>query len=209
MDEPDRIDALISILHEIYGILTWWEAPPEEVVIGAVLTQQTRWENVLVALSRLRSAGLITLSTIMAADSEDLESCIRCTGFYRVKSARLRRLASFICDRHGGIAMLDQIPTGTLRDALLTVNGVGEETADSILCYGLNRTAFVIDAYTRKICRCAGISVPDSQLRELFIRALSSDSVHLRSCHGQIVEYAKEYCSKKRCQECRIQILKG
>lgn len=209
MDERDRIQTIISILNETYGTLSWWDAPFEEVVIGSILTQQTRWENVEVALSRLRSAGLNTLSSIATAEPAELESCIRCTGFYRVKSARLRRLASFILEEYGEKNRIDQIPTDILRRSLLTVNGVGEETADSILSYGLLRETFVIDAYTRRICSCAGISLPDDQVRRIFTSALSSDTLLLRSCHGQIVEYAKEYCSKKRCQECRIWNVKG
>jgi len=208
MDERGRIDSLISVLNETYGTLSWWDAPFEEVVIGSILTQQTRWENVEVALTRLRSAGLNTLAAIAAADPADLESCIRCCGFYRVKSARLRRLASFILEEYNEKNRIDQIPTDVLRRSLLTVNGVGEETADSILCYGLLRETFVIDAYTRRICNCAGVSLPDEQLRRIFLSALGSNNLHLRSCHGQIVEYAKQYCSKKRCQECRIRILR-
>ncbi|HIJ06961.1 MAG: HhH-GPD family protein [Methanomicrobiales archaeon 53_19] len=207
MDEKDCIKSLISVLNKTYGTISWWDAPFDEVAIGAILTQQTRWENVEAALTRLRSAGLNTLAAITTADPADLESCIRCTGFYRVKSARLRRLASFILEEYDEKNRIDQIPTDVLRRSLLTVNGVGEETADSILCYGLHRKTFVIDAYTRRICTCAGISLPDNQLRHFFISALGSNTRLLRSCHGQIVEYAKEYCSKKRCQECRIRIL--
>lgn len=207
MDERDRIDTLISVLNETYGTFPWWDAPFDEVVIGAILTQQTRWENVEAALTRLRLAGLNTLAAIAGADPADLESCIRCTGFYRVKSARLHKLATFFLDQYHELKEIDLIPTDLLRRSLLTVNGVGEETADSILCYGLFRETFVIDAYTRRICTCAGVSLTDDQLRRIFLSALGSDNRLLRSCHGQIVEYAKEYCSKKRCQECRIRIL--
>jgi len=207
MDEKDRIESLISVLNETYGTFPWWEAPFEEVAIGAILTQQTRWENVEAALTRLRSVGLNTLAAIAAANPAELESCIRCTGFYRVKSARLHQLATFFQNQYPEIKEIDLIPTDLLRDSLLTVKGVGEETADSILCYGLFRDTFVIDAYTRRICTCAGVSLPDDQLRRLFLSALGSDNQLLRSCHGQIVEYAKEYCSKKRCQECRVRNL--
>ncbi len=207
MDERDHIESLISVLNETYGTISWWDAPFDEVAIGAILTQQTRWENVETALNRLRSAGLNTLAAIAAADPADLESCIRGTGFYRVKSARLRRLATFFLDQYGGMEEIDLIPTDLLRRSLLTVNGVGEETADSILCYGLLRETFVIDSYTRRICTCAGVSLPADRLRRIFLSALGSNTHLLRSCHGQIVEYAKEYCNKKRCQECRIRNL--
>jgi len=207
MDERNHIESLISVLNETYGTVSWWDAPFDEVAIGAILTQQTRWENVEAALTHLRSAGLNTLAAIAAVDPAELETCIRCTGFYRVKSARLRRLATFFLNQYREMEEIDLIPTDLLRRSLLTVNGVGEETADSILCYGLFRETFVIDAYTRRICTCAGVSLPDDQVRRIFLSALGFDNHLLRSCHGQIVEYAKEYCTKKRCQECRIRML--
>ncbi|MCQ1539500.1 Fe-S cluster assembly protein HesB [Methanocalculus taiwanensis] len=206
MDNRKKILSIISILNERYGTLSWWDASFDGVVIGAILTQQTRWDNVERAFGKLKSAGIETLASVIATDPAILESCIRCTGFYRVKAHRLQNLAQFILGLDEDIK---QIPTYELRKLLLTVKGVGEETADSILCYGLFRDTFVIDAYTRRICGCAEISASDDQLRSLFLSALSSDNALLRSCHGQIVEYAKEYCTKKRCPECIIQILNG
>lgn len=225
MDDRQRVQALIALLDETYGRLSWWDAPFDEIVIGAILTQQTRFENVEKAISRLREAGICTLSKIVAADRDLLEECIRCTGFYRVKAERLTGLAAFICTvceesptddegevRPGGREstvpeLLPGMPTEALREALLSVKGVGEETADSILCYGLKRNVFVLDAYTHRISACAGITVQKNRLRELFSEELAHDNDLLRSCHGQLVEYAKEYCNTKRCLECRIMTL--
>jgi len=207
MNETDRVHNLISFLDSGYGYIDWWNAGFDEVVIGAILTQQTRWENVTSALRRLSEADLNTLESICTAEPEMIEACIRCTGFYRIKTARLRRLAGFIINELG--STIREIPTDELREALLTINGVGEETADSILCYGLFRETFVIDAYTRKVCRCAGITLPDRELRRLFLELLDHDNNRLRSCHGQIIEYAKEYCASKKCSTCNIQALNG
>jgi endonuclease-3 related protein len=206
MDNRDRIQSLLFILDETYGVLNWWEAPFDEVVIGAILTQQTRWENVLAALNNLRSAGLITLQSILPADPGEIEACIRCTGFYRVKTARLRRIAAFFVTTYQTPDEIALVSTEELRRSLLTVNGVGEETADSILCYGLLREVFVVDAYTLKIAACAGISGSRDEVRSLFLKELHN-TTRLRSAHGQIVEYAKEHCTKKRCAQCRIQML--
>ncbi|MDO9538780.1 MAG: Fe-S cluster assembly protein HesB [Methanocalculus sp.] len=209
MDERSRIQTLITILDDTYGQLCWWDAPFDEIVIGAVLTQQTRWENVQSALELLRAEGICTLHSILLADPTAIESCIRSTGFFRVKTARLISLAEFIVKTYGTPEQLALISTEELRRSLLTVNGVGEETADSILCYGLFREVFVIDAYTRRICRCAGITGSRSEITSLFLEELQHDNALLRSCHGQMVEYAKEYCTKKRCPGCRIQTLNG
>lgn len=207
MSERDRVHNLISFFDKRYGYIDWWNAGFDEVAIGAILTQQTRWENVRTAVNKLADADLLTLQAICTADLEQIEACIRCTGFYRIKTARLRRLAGFINHTLG--ETIREMPTDDLREALLTINGVGEETADSILCYGLFRKTFVIDAYTRKICRCAGVDLPDRELRRIFLELLDHDNNRLRSCHGQIVEYAKEHCTAKKCTSCSIPALNG
>ncbi|RQD82224.1 MAG: Fe-S cluster assembly protein HesB [Methanocalculus sp. MSAO_Arc2] len=233
MDDRYRIQTIISFLNTTYGHLSWWDAPFDEVAIGAILTQQTRWENVTLALWQLHAAGLATLSSIDAADPGEIEQCIRCTGFYRVKTSRLRRLAACILDNFGDrmrnkhlvdgrmteepipdqskdyLEQMSRIDTEELRRTLLMVNGVGEETADSILCYGLFRPVCIIDAYTQRICECAGIRSDQKQLRQLFLEELHHDNALLRSFHGQIVEYGKAYCGKKRCSECMITALNG
>jgi len=199
-----RIRLVVDHLQERYGEIDWWSAAPDEVIIGAVLTQQTRWENVERALERLRAEGLLLLPAIAASPPARLEEAIRCTGFYRVKTRRLLDLAQFIVSRYGSTAMFESFDTDELREVLLSVRGVGEETADSILCYGFSRNAFVIDAYTRRICGCAGVDGPDGMLRELFKEVLPPANDRYRQTHAHIVEYAKEFCSRRRCEECSI-----
>jgi endonuclease III related protein len=101
------------------------------------------------------------------------------------------------------------IPTPTLRAGLLAVHGIGEETADSILCYGFSRPSFVIDAYTERIARCAGITTPRSALKTLFECVLTEETHVYHQTHAHIVEYAKGWCTKKRCDGCRIMALNG
>jgi len=206
MSPEERISVLLDLLERRYGRIVWWDASPEEVIIGAVLTQQTRWENVEQALENLSKAGICSTEWIAAADAATIEEQIRPAGFYRVKTRRLKAV-SLMVQESGGIRALGEIPTADLREALLAVHGVGEETADSILCYGFQRASFVIDAYTRRICGCMGISGSYRDLKDLFERVLPAEATAHAQAHGWIVEYAKEFCGKKRCEECRIKIL--
>ena len=118
-----------------------------------------------------------------------------------MKTARLKALAAFV-EEHGGIERMADLPTPVLREGLLNVHGIGEETADSILCYGLSRPSFVIDAYTDRMVRCIGVTTPRNQLKALFESVLPKNNAACRQTHAHIVEYAKEYCGKKRCNVC-------
>jgi endonuclease III related protein len=192
---------IVRTLQKKYGKIPWWPGDCDEVMIGAILTQQTRWENVERALRELHRKDLCTMSAIHLADGRDIEEAIRCTGFYRIKAGRLKALAAFVED-YGGVQRMEAVPTNILREDLLAVYGIGEETADSILCYGFSRPSFVIDAYTDRIVRCAGVTGPRNQLKALFESVLPKDNEACRQTHAHIVEYAKEFCGKKRCDGC-------
>jgi endonuclease III related protein len=197
-----KIKHLISSLASSFGEIEWWPGCPDEVMIGAILTQQTRWENVERALTELKKRGLCSIDTLIMADIQEIEDAIRCTGFYRVKAKRLKLLASFVMDMYGDIDRMADVSTPHLRKGLLNVPGIGEETADSILCYGLFRTSFVIDAYTERMTRCIGVTEKRQNLKRLFEKCLPKDNYVYRQTHAHIVEYAKEFCGKKRCSEC-------
>jgi len=204
-----RINRIISVLTDYFGEIPWWPGYTDEVMVGAILTQQTRWENVERALLHLRHKGLCSLESIYTADMKEIEDAIRCTGFYRVKAQRLKSLATHVMERYGGTSGMVGIPTGQLRGGLLEVSGVGEETADSILCYALSRTSFVIDAYTERMARCMGVKERRGALKSIFEEVLSGDNFSYRQTHAHIVEYGKEFCGKKRCPECILLSLKG
>jgi len=204
-----KIKHLISSLAGCYGEIEWWPGCTDEVMIGAILTQQTRWENVERALADLKKRGLCSIDTIITADIQDIEDAIRCTGFYRVKAKRLKALASCIMESYGGIDGMVDASTSRLRKGLLNVSGIGEETADSILCYGFFRTSFVIDAYTERMTRCIGVTEKRQDLKSLFEDCLPKDNYVYRQTHAHIVEYAKEFCGKKRCSECILVISSG
>lgn len=201
--EEERAEEIITHLKEKYGDIEWWPGDPEEVMIGAILTQQTRWENVETALVRLHEAGICSLRGIDEAPDDRIEGAIYATGFYRIKRERLKHLARAVLSA-GGVAELQQYSTPRLRAFFLAIKGIGPETADSILCYGFCRPVFVIDAYTHRICACAGITLTGADLQALFQRLLPEEHLAHRQCHAWFVEYAKEYCGKKRCSECMI-----
>ena len=204
-----KIHRLLTLLQGYFGEIPWWPGHSDEVMLGAILTQQTRWENAERALIHLRYKGLCSLDTVFTADLQDIEDAIRCTGFYRVKARRLKALASHVKEFYGDTSGMVDIPTGQLRERLLGVSGIGEETADSILCYGLSRTSFVIDAYTEKLAECIGVKERRAALKSLFEEVLPKDNYSYRQAHAHIVEYGKEFCGKKRCHECILLNSKG
>jgi endonuclease-3 related protein len=204
-----KVKHLISSLASCFGEIAWWPGYPDEVMIGAILTQQTRWENVERALADLKKRGIRSLDSIVTADLQDIEDAIRCTGFYRVKAKRLKSFASCVMETYGGINGMVDVSTPCLRIWLLNVSGIGEETADSILCYGLSRTSFVIDAYTERMIRCIGVTEKRQDLKRMFEECLPKDNYVYRQTHAHIVEYAKEFCGKKRCSECILMSSSG
>jgi endonuclease-3 related protein len=149
----DAIRAYYYTLFSAWGCQHWWPAQsPFEVIVGAYLTQNTSWTNVEKALGNLRKARLLTISGIRRTPQRKLEQLIRPAGYFRQKAQRLKTFVRFFDERYGGsFKRMFAQPTAELRDELLVLNGVGPETADSILLYAGNHPVFVVDAYTRRI----------------------------------------------------------
>ena len=192
-----KINHLIRSLPGCYGDIAWWPGYPDEVKIGAVLTQQTRWENIKRALLTFKKRDLCSINSIFYADIKEIEDAIRCTGFYRIKAKRLKSLAACIVEMFGGVEKMAGVPNGQLRAGLLNVSGIGAETADSILCYGMNRTTFVIDAYTERIVRCIGVPEKKQDLKSLFEKNLLKDNHTYRQVHAHIVNMQKNTVGKR------------
>jgi endonuclease-3 related protein len=189
-------------LHTLLGEQNWWPADtPFEVAVGAILTQQTRWESVEKAIANLKQAKLLHPSMLATAEREKIEEHIRCTGFYRQKAERLQTIARYFAEHNNEIP---DKPPETLRRELLQLKGVGEETADSILLYAAGKPKFVIDAYTKRICKCINLQGNYQQLQRHFEEQLPTDVDLFKNYHALIVTYAKKYCNKKKCDECII-----
>ena len=196
-------------LLEAFGPQHWWPAEtPEEVVIGALLTQNTAWSNVEKALNNLRREKLLDFPALAGLEPETLEELIRPSGYFRQKSRRLQNLAKAITAA-GGLDGLDRKKTPELRDWLLKINGIGPETADSILLYAFNRPVFVIDAYTLRILKRHGW-LPESagyaEAQARFIRELPEDTALFNEYHALVVRTGKDYCRPRRpaCQKCPL-----
>jgi endonuclease III related protein len=165
-------------LYRVRGPQHWWPAETRfEVIVGAYLTQNTAWTNVELALAKLRTAGVLSVEGMRGVKLGRLARLIRSSGYFRQKAQRIKTFVSFLDKKYGG--SLDQLfaqPTDKLREELLSLNGIGPETADSILLYAGNHPVFVVDAYTRRILDRHGI-LPEKtdyeEIRELFQRALA------------------------------------
>jgi len=168
MDEEEQIRAYYYTLFQVWGPQHWWPARTRfEVIVGAYLTQNTSWTNVERALRRLRSAGLLNVQAMRKVSLAKLESQIRSAGYFRQKARRLKKFVAFLDDHYGGsLARMFALPTAKLRQELLALNGVGPETADSILLYAGQHPVFVVDAYTRRLLGRHGI-LPENATYEV------------------------------------------
>ncbi|MDR2611402.1 MAG: endonuclease III domain-containing protein [Deltaproteobacteria bacterium] len=195
-----------------FGPRDWWPGEsPFEVMTGAVLTQNTAWRNVERAIANLRALGLTTPEAVLAADGEALERALVPSGYYTVKARRLRALCSSVLE--GGAGGLDpevlRLPLEALRERLLSVNGVGPETADSIVLYAAGKPSFVVDAYTRRILSRHSLAAGDEpyeEIRALFMDSLPRDARLYNEYHALLVAAGNMYCRPRapRCAECPL-----
>jgi len=203
-----RLPQLYRLLLARYGRQHWWPADtPFEVMVGAVLTQNTSWTNVEKAIANLKSEGLMDARNIVDCAPEQLADLIRPAGFFRQKATRLAALSRFYLG-HGGTRKLRERQIRALREQLLAVHGIGPETADSILLYALHKPVFVIDAYTIRIFSRlgildAGIRYADAQ--DFFHDHLPRSTPLFQEFHALIVAHAKHHCrSKPVCGGCPL-----
>lgn len=203
------LPAIAERLAARYGDLHWWPAEtPFEVVVGAVLTQNTAWTNVERAIANLKAAGLLEPAALRALPLDELAAHIRPSGTYQVKARRLAGLLAWLGD--DWLATLTG-ETEAVRAALLQVPGVGGETADAILLYAAGHPTFVIDAYTRRILTRVGVRpVADSYdgWRSLFMGHLPPDLAFYNHYHAWLVQLAKDHCrTKPQCDGCPLRDL--
>ena len=193
-----------------FGEQHWWPGESKlEVIVGAVLTQNTNWQNVELAISNLRNADLLELEKLCETPSATLEELIRPAGYFRLKTKRLKNVLQFIRNGWGDVDAMLSEPLDSLRDQLLSVNGVGPETADSILLYAGGRPTFVVDAYAQRIARRHGWIDPSASyedLKQLFEENLEKDARLFNEYHALIVRVGKDFCKPTpRCDGCPLQ----
>jgi len=178
-----HIRKIYRTLSSAWGPQHWWPAQSRfEVVVGAYLTQNTNWTNVELAMRKLRAARVLNIAGIRNVPLDELEQLVRSSGYFRQKATRLKAFVSFLDEKYAGsLTKMFAQPTALLRGQLLSLNGVGPETADSILLYAGQHPVFVVDAYTRRLAARHRIAPEDAMyegLRTLFEHALASVSPH-------------------------------
>lgn len=188
----------------------WWpDADPFEVIVGAVLVQNTAWANVEHALTRLRAAGALDPQRMAALPPAKLEDLVRPSGQYRQKARKLRAVLDLIA-RHGGLSALLALPQDVLRDRLLATWGIGDETADVIVLYAARRPSFVVDAYTKRLFGRLGLGPGEDQpypaWKAHFEDHLPRDRDLWARYHALIVLHSKHLCRKRapRCGQCAL-----
>jgi endonuclease-3 related protein len=207
-----RLTAIFRALLKAYGPQHWWPGDTAfEVMVGAVLTQNAAWSNVEKAIANIRDRGLLAPSRLAAVPRRRLAALIRPSGYFNVKAQRLHNLVAFLMDHHqGSVKRMFRRDPVVLRQELLAVNGIGPETADSILLYAGNKPLFVVDAYTKRVFSRHGIVSSDAsydQVQRLFMGGLPRDARLYNEYHALIVRLGKERCKKSRprCEGCPLE----
>ncbi|MDD5634284.1 MAG: hypothetical protein PHW46_03310 [Candidatus Omnitrophica bacterium] len=207
----NKLKHIYDLMEGYYGDLSWWPADsPFEVIVGAILTQNTSWGNVEKAIMELKKNNALTVRKIGNMDETALAGLIRSSGYHRVKAGRLKNICRFILEECGGrLEALKKERQGVLRKKLLSVKGVGPETCDSILLYALDKPVFVVDAYTKRIFSRHGIINEDvayDDVQHLVHENFPLRVKKLNKLHACIVETAKRFCKKKMglCKNCPL-----
>lgn len=202
-----RLKTVYTSLLRQHGPQDWWPGDtPFEIMVGAILTQNTAWINVERAIDNLKANDALDPHTLLTSPTTKVAEWLKPSGYFNIKTRRLRNFCQWYLDI-GGLDRLKSLRTPALREALLSVNGVGAETADDILLYAFNRKVFVIDAYTRRIFSRLGLVGADwhyEKLRQHFETTLRKESVSMfNEYHALIVMHGKDVCkTRPRCEQC-------
>ena len=204
-----EIREIYELLLQIFGRQNWWPAESKfEIIAGAILTQQTSWKNVEEAIRNLKKADLLDPIKLSKTPLATLEKIVRPSGFYKQKARRLKNFSKYLVQKHNG--SLDQLFSGStekIGEELLELDGVGPETADSMLLYAGEKPVFVVDAYTIRFSNRFGLSDSGNYrtVQELFQGHLEDDPVLLKEYHALLVELCKRYCkTDPDCVECPL-----
>jgi len=209
-NQPIR-QLLLDIYHRLmahYGPQHWWPAgEPFEVMVGAILTQSAAWSNVEKAIANLKAAGVLSPQGIRRLPLAELAEIIRPSGYYNAKAKKLKSLAHWLGEKCGDdLSQLFATGTGSLRQQLLSIHGIGPETADSIILYAVGKPVFVIDAYTRRIVNRIGLAPVDNgydAYQAFFMENLPTDVRLFNEYHALLVCLAKDVCRQRPvCTKC-------
>jgi len=199
-------------LFEAFGPQSWWPARTRfEIIVGAILTQNTAWSNVEKAIKELKKAGVLTPKRLSALAQNELAELIRPSGYFNIKAKRLRNFLGFLSDEFDGSLnrLFAKSPPGELRRSILSVNGIGPETADSILLYAGRRAEFVVDAYTKRVFSRHGLIHKEAgyeEVKALFMDNLPWDERLFNEYHALLVRLGKDFCRPRKplCEACPL-----
>ncbi|MHC4441076.1 MAG: endonuclease III domain-containing protein [Planctomycetota bacterium] len=207
----ENLRAFYDAMFKAYGPQHWWPGDtPTEIIIGAILTQNTAWRNVERAIENLKKSDIIDWKRLRDLPHQQLAELIRPAGYFNVKTRRLKAFVQWLWENYNAdLAQMFETPLHALREQLLSVKGIGRETADSILLYACGMPTFVVDAYTARILsrhQLIDNSADYDEIKELFQSNLPDDVRLFNEYHALLVRVGKEHCRPKaRCQDCPLQ----
>jgi len=208
---PEKLALMYKKLYACFGPQHWWPGEtPFEVAVGAILTQNTNWSNVEKAIVNLKKDKVLNPRALHDMSNERLASLIRPAGYFNIKAKRLKNFIGLLIDGyHGSMARMSKEDLNSVRKKLLSVNGIGPETADSIILYALEKPVFVIDAYTKRVLSRHNILEHDASydaFQGLFHCKLREDISLFNEYHALFVRLAKENCrTKPLCKGCPLE----
>ena len=208
----NKFKEIYTLLSQHFGPQGWWPGDsPLEIMVGAILTQNTNWGNVCKAITNLQETGVLSFSALSVLPAEQLAQLIKPSGYFNIKAQRLKNLLQMITEQYQGkLELFLNDDLASAREALLSVKGIGPETADSILLYAANHPIFVVDTYTHRIFS-RHLLVPEESdyhsLQEVFHDKLPAQPALYNEYHALIVALGKDYCRKNnpRCAQCPLQ----
>jgi endonuclease III related protein len=205
-----QLEEIFQICYAKFGPQHWWPGEtPFEVMVGAILTQNTNWGNVEKAIANLKRAGCLTPLRLKTISQKKLASLIRPSGYYNIKAKRLKNFINFLFQEFDGdLRQMKRVPLSELREKILAVKGIGPETADSILLYACQKPIFVTDAYTRRVLSRHGFVASDADyhsVQKLFMTQLEHDPKLFNEFHALFVALGKNFCKPTpRCLDCPL-----
>jgi endonuclease-3 related protein len=213
MSTTEQLTEIYGLLFERFGPQHWWPGESQfEVIIGAILTQNTNWTNVEKAIANLKAADVLSAQSLHQMNHDALAGLIKPAGYFNIKTKRLKSFLAWFFNKYDGrLENLEQLSTARLREELLNIKGIGPETADSILLYAFERPVFVVDAYTARVMTRHALvetGCDYGQLQELFQSNLAEDVQLFNEYHALLVRVGKEFCRPRAmCSGCPLEKL--
>lgn len=206
-----KLKVIFRRLYSKFGPQHWWPAENSfEVIVGAILTQGTNWLNVEKAIARLKAEKVLAPEKLYRMSPDKISALIKSAGYHNIKARRIKEFLKFFFEVYkGDLKKMSQDDLRKLRKLLLSVNGIGPETADSILLYALDKPVFVVDAYTKRIFSRHGLIKEEAdyaQVQDIFMRNLKNSAKMFNEYHALLVRLGKDYCRKQdpKCGICPL-----